>query len=96
MPATLTLNTQIPPAFQNATTALAITTTPDTVTIIVDPNWPRIVLFAPGVDMLWRLDNNANATISASAPLTLEIPARSVFTVACVAASGTLNMTVLR
>lgn len=96
MPATLTLNTTVPPAFQNATTALAFTTTADLVTINVDPNWPRIILFAPSVDMLWRLDNNANATISATAPLVLEVPVNSRFTIAGSAASGTLNMTVLR
>ena len=96
MPATITLNAQQPPAFQNATTAVAFTTTADTVTVVVNPNFPRVILFAPSVDMLWRLDNYANATVSATAPLTLEIPVNSIFTIAGVAASGTLNLTVLR
>lgn len=96
MPATIILGTLPPPALQNTSTLLAITTSPDTVTITVDPSYPRIVMFMPSVDASWRLANSANGTIPANTALTLEIPANSVFTVAGVSASGNLVMTVLR
>jgi hypothetical protein len=96
MPATLTLGTLPPPALQNTSTLLAITTSADTVTITVDVSYPRIVMFQPTVDAVWRLGNSANATIPANTALTLEVPVNSVFTVAGASASGNLVMTVLR
>ena len=96
MPATIALGALPPPALQNTSTLLAITTSPDTVTITVDTTYPRIVMFMPSVDAVWRLANSANGTIPANTALTLEIPANSVFTVAGAVASGNLVMTVLR
>ena len=96
MPVTIALGALPPPALQNTSTLLAITTSPDTVTITVDTTYPRIVMFMPSVDAVWRLANSANGTIPANTALTLEIPANSVFTVAGAAASGNLVMTVLR
>ena len=96
MPATIALGALPPPALQNTSTLLAITTSPDTVTITVDTTYPRIVMFMPSVDAVWRLANSANGTIPANTALTLEIPVSSVFTVAGAVASGNLVMTVLR
>lgn len=96
MPAVITLSSLPPPALQNTSTALAITTSPDTVTINVDVSYPRIILFQPTVDMNWRLGNSANGLILANLTITLEIPVNSVFTVAGVSLSGNLVMTVLR
>lgn len=96
MPVTIALGALPPPALQNTSTLLAITTSPDTVTITVDTTYPRIVMFMPSVDAVWRLANSANGTIPANTALTLEIPASSVFTVAGAVASGNLVMTVLR
>lgn len=95
MAITVALAVLPPPYLQNSNHTTPITTTPDTVTIQVDPNYPRIIQFVPTVDMTWRCVTPQTASVLANTALTLEVPVTSVFTVTG-ASAGTLNLTVLR
>jgi hypothetical protein len=83
---------------KNRNEALSITTSPDTITITVNANYPRVVAFRPTVDctLFARSSGNAAFPIASGAALQLEIAQTTVFTAAAASASGLLHAFVLR
>lgn len=84
------------PATQNDTATLAISTTPDTVTITVNPNYPRVIALTSDVAFTIRKDPaRTGFPVAASGTMNIQIAATTTFTFAG-AASGTLFLYVIR
>lgn len=95
----LTVNPQYPNAGPaNRNEGLAITVTPDTISITVNASIPRGVVFRPTVDATITAASVTGFAfpIAAGAALSLEIAANTVFTVAAASAGGTMHLFVIK
>jgi hypothetical protein len=83
---------------KNTNSVLAITTSNDTVTIQVNPSWPRVVVLRPTTDasVTVGLSTDPKFPIASGAALHLEISSTTVFNVSADSSSGNLHVMVLR
>lgn len=96
MPLSLNLSTTLQfPATQNDNALLAIATN-DTVTITVNPNYPRTVLFTSPV--AWDLKKTSSSTgfpVVAGGSLSLQIASTTTFTIS-LASANTIHLLVVK
>jgi len=82
---------------QNRDEVLAITTTPDTVTITVNSNYPRVLSLRATTDChVRKTPSAAGYPIASGAALNIQIASTTTFTVSADSSGGNLHILVLR